>query len=86
MTNKALAPLATLFAALTVSAVIALKYYDTELYKVKSNKSILICAMVTGKIDTVIDSDLVTDRIDGRWIFVNGSASRCKTLSVDKLL
>ena len=74
--------------ALLILAVVGLYLIHSEdsskLTKVKSGELTLSCHIGDDHVE--IDPSLVTDYVDGRWFFSNGSATQCFTYPTESTL
>ena len=78
----------SIFSLLSILAVVGLYLTHSEdsnrLSKVQSGELNLVCHIGDDHVE--IDPDLVTDYVDGRWFFSNGSATQCFTYPTETTL
>ena len=78
----------SIFSILSILVVVGLYLTHSEdssrLAEVQAGESILVCHIGDDHVE--IDPDLVTDYVDGRWFFSNGSATQCFTYPTETTL
>ena len=78
----------SIFSLLSILTVVGLYLTHSEdsnrLSKVQSVELTLVCHIGDDHVE--IDPSLVTDYVDGRWFFSNGSATQCFTYPTETTL